>query len=429
MIDRYTLPKMGAIWSDKAKFSNWLAIEIAATEAQTELGNVPLKDLAIIKKKAKFNLKRINEIEAEVNHDVIAFLTSVAENVGPSSRFIHMGMTSSDVVDTGIALQLKKATEIIMSDLKDVIRVVRKRSLEHKDTLCIGRTHGIHAEPMTFGLKLAVWYFELNRSLERLEHALKMVSACKISGAVGTYSSIDPFVEEYVAKKLGLTPAEASLQVLQRDRHAELLSVLAILASSLEKFTTELRNLQRTDIAEVEEHFSKGQKGSSAMPHKKNPITSERVSGLARLMRGYALAELETVSLWHERDLTNSSVERVSLPDATILMDYMLVKFKSIIEDLKVNTGQMRENLDRTKGLIFSQKVLLALIEKGTTREKAYRIVQRNAHKAWQDKTELYGLLIKDTDVSNVIDKKELKKVFDHGDFLKNVHKVFERMN
>ncbi|HEX9828827.1 MAG TPA: adenylosuccinate lyase, partial [Bacteroidota bacterium] len=365
MIARYTRPEMGAIWEDENKYRIWLDVEVLACEAQAKHGVIPAEAAATIRKKAKFDVARVLEIEQEVKHDVIAFLTNVGEYVGPESRFIHLGMTSSDVLDTALAVQMKQSAELLLKGLENLRTVLAKRAREFKYTPMVGRTHGIHAEPVTFGLKLALWYAETVRNIERMQGAVRTVAVGQISGAVGTYAHIDPSVERYVCEKLGLTPSPISTQVLQRDRHAEFMNKIAVCGSSLEKFATEIRHLQKTEVLEAEEFFSKGQKGSSAMPHKRNPITSERVAGLARVLRGNAMAAMENVALWHERDITHSSVERVIIPDSCILLDFMIAEFTKIIENLIVYPDNMLRNLNLTKGLIFSESVLLALINKG----------------------------------------------------------------
>ncbi len=428
MIKKYTLPRMGEVWSEENKFQKWLQVELASVEARSKLGKVPVEALEEIKQKASFNLARIEEIEKEVEHDVIAFLTVVGENVGEAARYLHYGMTSSDVVDTALSLLMKEASEILIQDIKELIDILKKRAVEFKNTLMMGRTHGVHAEPITFGLKLALWAFEMRRNLTRLERAKETISYGKISGVVGTYAEVNPFVEKYVCEKLGLKPAEVSSQILQRDRHAEFLTVLAITASSLEKFATEIRHLQRTEVLEVEEPFKKGQKGSSAMPHKKNPIICERICGLARLIRSNAFAGMENIALWHERDISHSSVERIVIPDSTIALDYILNKFKDVIVNLKVNKEKMRQNLELSKGLVFSQKVLLALIEKGLSREEAYQIVQRNAFKSWEEESSFKENLIIDGQVGKLLTKDEIENIFDYGQFIKNLGVVFERL-
>ena len=364
MIERYTRKEMGKIWEPENRFKKWLDVEIAACEAWAELGEIPKSAVKNIKEKADFDIKRIDEIEAVVKHDVIAFLTSVSEFVGPDSRYIHKGMTSSDVLDTSLALLLKEAGDLIIKDIKSLMAVIKKRAFEHKDTVMIGRSHGIHAEPITFGLKMALWYEEMKRNLERMKRARDVISYGKISGAVGTFANIPPFVEEYVCRKLGLKPAPVSTQIIQRDRHAEYFTTLAMIASSVEKFAVEIRHLQRTEVLEVEEPFTKGQKGSSAMPHKRNPVLSENLTGLARLVRGYANAAMENIPLWHERDISHSSVERVIAPDAAILVDFMLNRFTGLIKDLNVYPENMKKNLDKMKGLIHTQRDLLSSTEK-----------------------------------------------------------------
>ncbi len=428
MIERYTLPRMGAIWELENKFSKWLEIEILATEAHVKLGVVPQDALEEIKAKASFSVDRIEAIEAETHHDVIAFLTNVAENVGPASRYIHYGLTSSDVVDTGLAIQMKEAVDILIEDIRDIIGILKAKAFEYKDTVSVGRTHGVHAEPMSFGLKFANWAFEMHRNLNRLERAKAVISVGKLSGAVGTYSNIDPWVEEYVCKKLGLKPAPISTQVLQRDRHAEYMSTLAVCAATIEKIATELRGLQKTDTREVEEPFAEGQKGSSAMPHKRNPIVGERLTGMARILRSNAQVAFENVALWHERDISHSSVERVIIPDSTILLDYMLNKLKWLLKGLLVYPENMQKNLERTGGLVFSSRVLLALVEKGITREYAYELVQRNTMATWQGGGELKTLLKTDSDVMHYLSEEELDELFDVKYFLRNVGVIFDRL-
>jgi adenylosuccinate lyase len=419
---------MVKIWSPENRYQKWLDIEILATEAMVKLGKVPAGAIKTIKEKARINVKRIDEIEKVTKHDVIAFLTSITEIVGEDGRFLHMGMTSSDVLDTSYAVLLKEAADMLSEDIDQLIAVLKKRALDHKNTLMIGRSHGIHAEPITFGLKLANWHQEMQRNRQRLLHARESVSVGKISGAVGTFSFIEPFVEEYVCGRLGLKPAPVSSQIVQRDRHAEFFTTLAIIASSLDKFAQEIRLLQRTEVSEAEEYFSPGQKGSSAMPHKRNPILSENLSGLARLVRSYSVAALEDVALWHERDISHSSVERVIGPDATIILDFMLARFTDMIDKLVVYPERMLSNLNMTHGVVFSQMLLLALIEKGTTREDAYAIVQRNAMKSWQEGVDFKELLIKDKDVAKYIQKKDLDQIFNVNNFLKNVDYIFNRV-
>ena len=417
---------MAAVWSQENKYRKWLLVETLACEAWAKLGKVPQSALANIKKKADFDPARVDEIEREVKHDVIAFLTNVAEYVGPDSRFIHMGLTSSDVLDTALAIQMKEAADIIIKDIEDLLDVLKARAYEHKDTVMIGRSHGIHAEPVTFGLKMALWYDEMKRNLRRMEEARDIAAYGKVSGAVGTFANIDPFVEEYVCKKAGLKPAPVSTQVLQRDRHAQYMSALALVASSLDKFSIEIRHLQRTEVYEAEEYFSKGQKGSSAMPHKRNPIASENISGLARVIRGNMVAAYENIALWHERDISHSSVERVILPDSTILVDYMLKRFTGVIKNLLVYPENMLANLNKMKGLVNSQRVLLALVEKGTSREDAYRIVQKNAMQVWEAGKDFKTLLMKDKDVK--LTKEELEDCFSLEYHTKNVDTIFRRV-
>lgn len=428
MIDRYTRPEMGAIWAEDNTYRLWLEIEILACEAQAEQGLIPRRAVSVIRKKAKFDRKRIAKIERRTNHDVIAFLTNVAENVGPESRFIHLGMTSSDVLDTAIATQLKQSGELLLRDLTAFGNAIARRAKEFKYTPIVGRTHGVHAEPTTFGLKLALWFDENNRNIRRLKQAVETVSVGQISGAVGTYDHLDPSVERYVCRKLNLKPAPISTQILQRDRHAEFMTTLALIGASLEKMATEIRHLQRTEVLEVEEFFAPGQKGSSAMPHKRNPILCERVAGLARVLRGYAQAAMENIPLWHERDISHSSVERIILPDSCILLDYMLIAFTRVLDRLLVYPDNMKKNLDLTRGLIFSQGILLALTEKGMTRESAYAAVQRNAMKAWQSKKEFRQILSTDKEIRSKLSGKELDELFDMKKSLKNVDFIFKRV-
>ncbi|MDP3013759.1 MAG: adenylosuccinate lyase [Candidatus Subteraquimicrobiales bacterium] len=428
MIERYSLPKMKSIWSQENKFQKWLDIELLACEAQAKLKVVPEEAVAEIKSKACFDIKRIEKIEEEVQHDVIAFLTNVAEYVGAASKYIHFGMTSSDVVDTALSVQMKEAVNILIDDCEKLKAILKEKALKYRNTIMIGRSHGVHAEPTTFGLKLALWTFEMSRNIERLRKAKETISYGKISGAVGTYANIDPFVETHVCEKLGLKPAEVSTQVLQRDRHAEYMCALAVVASSLDKFATEIRHLQRTEILEVEEPFISGQKGSSAMPHKKNPIICERISGLARIVRSNAQAALENVVLWHERDISHSSVERVIIPDSTILLDYMLHKFNEVIQNLAVYPENMRANLEKTQGLVFSQRVMLSLVEKGMFREEAYGVVQRCAMRTWTEKKNFKEVLLSDDEVRSCLSQEELDKIFDYLYYLRNVDKIFERL-
>jgi len=419
---------MSEIWSPENKYRKWLDVEIFACEALAKQGKIPKAALKNIKQKVSIDVARIDEIEKTTKHDVIAFLTSLTEKVGEDGRFIHMGMTSSDVLDTAFAVQLKEAAEILLDDIDRLTEVLKRRAHEHKNTLMIGRSHGIHAEPITFGLKLSIWYQEMQRNRRRLVQAKETVSCGKISGAVGTFSFIDPFVEEYVCAKLGLKPAPVSSQIVQRDRHAEFFATLAVIASSIDKFAQEIRLLQRTEVREAEEYFSPGQKGSSAMPHKRNPVLSENLSGLARLVRSYAVAALEDVALWHERDISHSSVERVIGPDATIVLDFMLNRFTNLMDKLVVYPERMMENLNMTHGVIFSQMVLLALIEKGVTREDAYAVVQKNAMRSWQEGLEFKALLEKDAFVSKYLTKKDLTNIFNVNNFLKNLNFIFDRV-
>jgi len=428
VIPRYSREKMTRIWSQENKYQKWLDVEISACEAMAKLRKIPKKALKNIKDKVSIDVGRIDEIEKTTKHDVIAFLTSLTEKVGEDGRFIHMGMTSSDVLDTAFDVQLKESAELLLEDIDALLTVLKRRAFEHKNTLMIGRSHGIHAEPITFGMKMALWYQEMQRNRARLVQAKKSISVGKISGAVGTFSFIDPFVEEYVCGKLGLKPAPVSSQIVQRDRHAEFFTTLAIIASSLDKFAQEIRLLQRTEVREAEEYFSPGQKGSSAMPHKRNPVLSENISGLARLVRSYAVAALEDVALWHERDISHSSAERVIGPDATIALDFMLGRFTGLMDKLVVYPERMLDNLNMTHGVIFSQMVLLALIEKGTTREVAYAIVQRNAMKSWLEGLEFRDLLEKDPIVTRYIPKKELAAIFNVKNFLKNLDFIFDRV-
>ena len=428
MIERYTRPEMGRIWEPENRFRIWLEIEILAMEAMARDGLVPADALARVKKNAKFDIPRINEIEERVKHDVIAFLTSVAEYVGDDSRFLHVGMASSDVLDTSFAVQMRQALTLLIRDAKKVFEVLKKRAFEHKNTVMIGRTHGIHAEPVTFGLKMALWADEMRRNIARLNRAREVISVGKLSGAVGTFASIDPSVEEYVCRKLSLRPAPVSTQVVQRDRHAEVFATIAVVGASLEKFATEIRHLQRTEVREAEEHFSKGQKGSSAMPHKRNPVLSENLCGLARLLRGYALTALENVSLWHERDISHSSAERVIAPDATIVLDFSLTRFHDIMESLVVNPDRMKKNIALTHGLLFSQRVMLALAARGLSRERAYEIVQKSAMEAWRKEKDLAGLLWKDREVRSRMSREEFRELFDGKRYLKYIDVIFDRV-
>lgn len=427
MIQRYTRPDMGKIWEDENKFRIWLDIEVLACEAQAELGIVPKEAVKAIREKASFKVDRILEIEKEVRHDVIAFLTNVGEFVGPDSRFIHLGMTSSDVLDTALAVQMNQSAELLMKGLEGLRDILARRAKEFKHTVMIGRTHGIHAEPITFGLKLALWYAETIRNIERLNSARKTILVGKISGAVGTYQHLDPSVERYVCEKLGLLPASISTQILQRDRHAEFMNTLAVCGCSLEKFATEIRHLQKTEVLEAEEFFSKGQKGSSAMPHKRNPIVCERIAGLARVLRSNALAAMENVALWHERDISHSSVERVIIPDSCIILDFILADMTKIIDTLLVYPEHMERNINATRGLIFSQEVLLALTKKGMKREDAYRLVQEQAMKVWKEEKDFKTLLLRNEEVMKLLSPKEMDELFDPKRSLKHIDYIFEQ--
>ncbi len=428
MIPRYSLPELVKIWEPENKFNIWLKIEILVCEALAKRREIPASVVAEIKKKAKFDIKRIDEIEKEVKHDIIAFLTCVSENVGEANRYMHLGLTSSDILDTTLAVQLKESARLIIKELVSFRDAVKEQAFLHKNLPTIGRSHGIHAEPLTFGLKLAVWYEETCRNLERLKRAKDRVAYGQISGAVGTFSNVDPSIEEYVCKKLGLKPAPVSTQIVQRDRHAEFFTTLAIVAGSIDKFATEIRHLQRTEVLEAEEFFSKGQKGSSAMPHKRNPIISEQMCGLARVVRANAIAAMENISLWHERDISHSSVERVIGPDSTILLHYMLRKMTGLVERIVVYPKNMKKNMEITGGLYYSQSVLLALVRKGLSREAAYTLVQRNAMKVWEGRGAFISLLKKDREIKKYLSGKELDKVCNIKDQLKNIDKIFNRV-
>jgi adenylosuccinate lyase len=429
MINRYTYPEMGRIWTEENEFQTILKVEIHAAEIMGELGQIPAEAVPVIREKAKFSMKRLREIEEETHHDILAFLQAVAENVGDEAKYIHKGLTSTDVKDTALGSMMKESCEIILQDLQNFRTVLRRRAAEHKNTVMIGRTHGIHAEPITLGLKFALWLDETERNIERMKRAQETVSVGKISGAVGTYANIDPEVETYICEKMGIKPAKLATQVIQRDRHAELMTTLAVIASSLDKFATEVRNLQRTDIREVEEYFHPGQKGSSAMPHKRNPITCERVAGLARVVRGNAVAALENVSLWHERDITHSSVERVILPDSFALVDYMLRKFTNIVDKLLVYPDTMQANIEKTGGLIFSQRILLALVGKGVVREDAYRWVQRNAMAKWLDGADFKTNITKDEDVKKYLSPTEIEACFEYTYYLRHIDTIMARFD
>jgi adenylosuccinate lyase len=429
VIERYTLPEMGEIWTDNYKLKTWLQVEIAVCEAQAQLGYIPQEAVAEIKAKADFNLDRVLEIEAEVRHDVIAFLTNVNEYVGDAGRYIHLGLTSSDVLDTGLALQLVASVNLILECLEELIQAIRYQAQQHRYTFMVGRSHGIHAEPITFGFKLAGWLAEVLRARDRLVRLRKDIAVGKISGAVGTYANIDPQVEEIACQQLSLEPDTASTQVISRDRHAEYIQQLALLASSIERFAVEIRNLQRTDVLEVEEYFSKGQKGSSAMPHKRNPIRSERLTGMARIVRSYTVAALENVALWHERDISHSSVERVMMPDACIITHFMLKEITNLVKNLLVYPDNMKRNMNVYGGVIFSQKVLLALVGKGLNREEAYRIVQSSAHQAWNvEGGDFRQLIARDPQVTQVLSSEEIEACFNPEAHLKYLDEVYQRL-
>ncbi len=428
MITRYTRAEMGNIWSMENKFRKWLEVEIAVCEAWAELGKIPMDALRKIKEKADFDIKRIDEIEDTVKHDVIAFLTAVAEKVGPVSRYIHMGLTSSDVVDTALALQIREAAQLIMDDLKNLKELFRDKAFQHKDTICMGRSHGVHAEPTSFGLRFALWYEEAKRNIDRLTSAMDRISIGKISGAVGTFSNMPPEIEEIALKRLRLKPEPVATQVVQRDRHAEFLSVLALIAAMVEKIAVEIRHLQRTEVLEAEEPFTEGQKGSSAMPHKRNPVGCENLSGLARLVRSNAFASYENIALWHDRDISHSSVERVIIPDNCILVDYMLNRLYGIIKDLRVYPEKMLKNIELSYGLYNSQRVLLALVEKGLTREQAYKIVQSNAMKSWKEGKPFMELLLKDKTIKKYFKDDEIKSIFELNYYTRNINHIYKRV-
>lgn len=428
MIRRYTNPEMGRIWTEQRRYETWLAVELAAADAMAAAGLVPAEAARDLREKAAFEIDRIEEIEKTTQHDVIAFTTAVAEHVGPSARWLHFGLTSSDVVDTAQALQMVEATDLVLSLLGALRDAVKARAFEHRRTPMIGRTHGVHAEPMTFGLKLALWYDQLGRDLDRVKHARQAIAVGKISGAVGTFAHLDPAIEADVCRRLGLAPAPISTQVIQRDRHAELLSVLAITGASLETFALEIRGLQKTEIGEVEEPFAKGQKGSSAMPHKRNPIGCEQIVGLARLLRANAMAGFENVALWHERDISHSSVERVILPDTFIALDHMLRRFTRIVQGMVVYPDRMRENLERSRGVVFSGQVLLELARRDISRERAYEWVQRNAMRSFHERADFKGLLLADPDITGVLGAAEIERAFDLDEQLRNVDAIFTRV-
>ncbi len=428
MIERYTLPEMGKIFEDEFKYKTWLQIEILACEARSELGEISKEEVKIIKEKANFDIKKILKIEETTKHDVIAFLTNVAEYVGPESRHIHYGMTSSDILDTTLSFQMKAAGELLLKRLNELKNIFKQKAIENKNTICVGRSHGIHAEPTSMGLKFALWFEESKRNISRLQNSISSISVGQISGAVGTFEHLSPKVEEYVCNKLGLKPEPVSTQVIQRDRHAEFLTTLAIIGASLEKIAIEVRHLQRTEVLEAEEFFSKGQKGSSAMPHKRNPIVSERITGLARLLRGNAMAALEDVALWHERDISHSSVERIIVPDSCIVLDYMLELMNKLMANLILYPEHMIKNLNITRGLVFSQTILLKLVNKGLSREDAYKIVQTSAMDVWADENKnLKDELLKSDEVKKYLSQKEIEELFDNKNMLKNVDYIFSR--
>ena len=428
MITRYTRPEMAKIWSDKNRYNYWLEVEILADEAWAELGEIPKEDVEKIRKNAKFTVERILEIEEETRHDVVAFTRCVSESLGEEKKWVHYGLTSTDVVDTAYGYQLKQANDILRKDLADFLEIIKEKALAYKDTVCMGRTHGVHAEPTTFGLKLALWYSEMKRNIERFERAAKGVEAGKISGAVGTFANIPPEVEAYVCGKLGIRPQEISTQILPRDLHADYISTIALIATSIEKFATEIRGLQKSETREVEEFFAKGQKGSSAMPHKRNPIGSENMAGLARVIRGHMVTAYENVNLWHERDISHSSAERIIIPDSTILLNYMLRRFGNIIKNLTVFPENMLRNMDATFGLIYSQRVLLKLIDKGMSREKAYDLVQPCTATAWDEKLAFRSVLENQPEIMSTLSKEEIDDAFDYHYHIKNVDLIFKRV-
>ncbi|UPM54600.1 adenylosuccinate lyase [Gottfriedia acidiceleris] len=428
MIERYSRPEMAAIWTEENKFKAWLEVEILACEAWAELGDIPKEDVKVLREKASFDINRIYEIEKETRHDVVAFTRAVSETLGAERKWVHYGLTSTDVVDTALSYLLRQANDILLKDLENFIGILETKAKEHKYTVMMGRTHGVHAEPTTFGLKLALWTEEMKRNLERFKNAIETVRVGKISGAVGTYANIPPFVEEYVCEKLGIQAAPISTQTLQRDRHAHYMATLSLIATSIEKFATEVRGLQKSETREVEEFFAKGQKGSSAMPHKRNPIGSENMTGLARVIRGHMVTAYENVSLWHERDISHSSAERIILPDATILLNYMLNRFGNIVKNLTVFPENMKRNMDRTYGLIYSQRVLLALIEKGMSREEAYDTVQPKAMEAWETQVQFKELVEAEEKITSLLSQEEINDCFDYSYHLSQVDTIFERL-
>ncbi len=428
MIERYTRPEMGSLWTEESKYGTWLEVELAVCEAWNRLGKIPRPALLEIKEKAGFDVERINEIEKVVKHDIIAFTTSVAEKVGPSSRYIHLGLTSYDVVDTALSLLIRKSIDIILGDLRTLKALLKKQAVKYKKTLCMGRTHGVHAEPVTFGFKVLIWYEEIKRNITRLEQAREVISVGRISGSVGTYIHLDPRVEVMALKRLKLSPAPVSSQVLQRDRHAEVLNALAIMVSTLDKIAVEIRHLQKTEVLELEEPFTRGQKGSSSMPHKKNPVRCERISGLARMVRANAQVGMEDIPLWHERDISHSSAERIIFPDSFILADYLLAETIDIIGNWSVYPKKMRANIEVTRGLIFSQRVLLALTGKGITREEAYQLVQRNSMRSWNEGLDFRALAAEDPDISRLLEPAELQACFSLDPYLEKIDYIFERV-
>lgn len=428
MIERYSLPKMKNIWQDEFKFKSMLDIEILALEALSLKKAIPPAVAKRVRQKARFNLKEIKRIEEKTQHDVVAFVSNVAQYIGPDAKYLHLGLTSSDILDTTLGLQLKAASDILIEDLNRLLKSLAKKARLYKDMVCIGRTHGVHAEPTVFGLKFCLWFDETRRNLERLQLAKEEASVGKISGAVGTFANVGPEVETYICRKLGLKPAKISTQIIQRDVYAQYMATLAIIGSSLEKFATEIRHLQRTEVLEAEEPFGKGQKGSSAMPHKRNPVICERICGLSRILRANSLVSMENVALWHERDISHSSAERVIIPDSTLALDYMLNKFIEVVDGLVVYPENMLANLVKTKGLIFSQRVLLNLMDKGLPRMKAYDLVQRNAMKTWRGNTQFKNVLLKDGEVLRYLNEKELDKIFDLDYYLRNINKIYSRV-
>src|SRR3954451_7961107 len=428
MIDRYTRPEMGAIWTEENRYKAWLEVEILACEAWAELGEIPKVDVVKIRENASFDMNRIKEIEEETRHDVVAFTRAVSETLGEERKWVHYGLTSTDVVDTALSYLIKQANEILLRDLERFVDILKEKAQVHKYTVMMGRTHGVHAEPTTFGLKLALWYEEMKRNLERFKQAAEGIEYGKISRAVGTYANIDPFIEKYVCEKLGTKPAPISTQTLQRDRHAHYMSTIALIATSIEKFAVEIRGLQKSEIREVEEAFAKGQKGSSAMPHKRNPIGSENMTGLARVIRGYMLTAYENVPLWHERDISHSSAERIIIPDATIALNYMLNRFGNIVKNLTVYPENMKRNMDRTIGLIYSQRVLLALIDKGLSREEAYDTVKRKAMEAWEKQVHFRSLIEAEDRITSLLSQEEIADCFDYSYHLQHVDTIFDRL-